>query len=102
MVIQVLSCRFCQSQNIIKHGRDKKGCQRFRCHDCQRTFRETPGSAAHSEDFKARVLAAYQERCSMRGISRIFGISRLTLAAWLKKSQSLTEAGADASTGSGE
>jgi transposase-like protein len=92
MVTQVLQCRYCQSQNIIKHGRDKNDRQRFRCHDCQRTFRETPGSAAHSEQFKARVLAAYQERCSMRGVSRIFGISRITLADWLKKSQSFAAA----------
>jgi transposase-like protein len=102
MVIHVLSCRFCQSQNIIKHGRDKNDRQRFRCRDCQRTFREAPGSAAHSEAFKARVLAAYQERCSMRGISRIFGISRITLANWLKKSQSSTETGTDTASRPGE
>lgn len=38
MVIGILLCRHCQSQNVIKHGRDKRGAQRFRCHDCRRTF----------------------------------------------------------------
>ena len=33
-----------------------------------------------------RILAAYRERPSMRGIARVFGISRNTLAKWLKKS----------------
>lgn len=81
MVIQVLHCRLCQSQNIIRHGKDKKERQRYLCHDCKRTFRETPQSSSHSEEFQQRVLAAYQERPSMRGVCRIFGIGRNTLTA---------------------
>ena len=86
MVVHVILCRHCQSQNVIRHGVDKKGRQRYRCHDCARTFRQNPGSAAHPEALKAQVLAAYQERPSMRGITRVFGISRDTLGKWLKKS----------------
>ncbi|MES2464224.1 MAG: hypothetical protein V4671_26980 [Armatimonadota bacterium] len=37
--------------------------------------------------FVAQVLATYQERASMRGVARLFKISRNTLAALLKKSQ---------------
>jgi transposase-like protein len=33
------------------------------------------------------VLAAYQERASMRGVARIFGISRNSLAELIKKSR---------------
>jgi transposase-like protein len=31
-------------------------------------------------------LRAYQERSSLRGIERTFGVSRYTVAEWLKKS----------------
>jgi hypothetical protein len=31
------------------------------------------------------MIAAYYERPSMRGIERIFGVGRHTLAAWLEK-----------------
>jgi transposase-like protein len=89
MVIQVLHCRHCQSQDIIRHGSDGNGTQRFLCHDCRRTFRENPGDRTHSPQFKARVLAAYQERCSMRGVCRLFGVGRNTLSGWIKKSQSV-------------
>jgi len=34
---------------------------------------------------KEIVLKAYQERSSMRGIERTFGVCRQTLSAWLKK-----------------
>jgi len=86
MVIQVLHCRHCDSQNVIRHGRDKAGRQRFLCHDCRRTFEEQAGRRAHTDEFKARALAAYQERCSMRGVCRLFGVGRNTLSGWIKKS----------------
>ncbi len=96
MVIELLLCRHCHSQNVIKHGRDKRGIQRFRCHDCRRTFHKAEDDRSYTADFRAQVLAAYQERASMRGIARVFGISRLTLAEWLKKSQVPAASGADA------
>lgn len=95
MVVQIVLCRHCQSQNVIRHGRVKE-VQRYRCHDCGRTFRQNPGSAAHPEGFKAQVLAAYQERPSMRGITRVFHVSRNTLGEWLKKSQGAAPAPGDA------
>jgi transposase-like protein len=39
----------------------------------------------YTEAFKEQVLAAYQERASMRGIARVFGISRNTLTRWLRE-----------------
>jgi transposase-like protein len=96
MVIRVLQCRHCQSQNVIRHGTDANGTQRYRCHDCRRTFREQPKSRTQPEEFQATVLAAYQERASMRGVCRLFRVGRNTLSEWLKKSQSLTATHTDA------
>ena len=87
MVTYILHCAHCDSTNLIRFGYQRNGKQRFYCQDCQRCCTQNPGSAAHDPAFKARVLAAYQERSSMRGICRIFGISRNTLAKWLKKSE---------------
>ncbi len=33
------------------------------------------------------MLAAYHERCSQRGVCRIFGIAKQTLTDWLKSEQ---------------
>ncbi len=95
MVIQILHCAHCQSQNVIRHGKDRADRQRYLCHDCGRTFQEPDGSRASREDLQARALAAYQERASMRGVCRLFGIGRNTLSGWLKKSQSVAAAYAD-------
>ncbi len=89
MVTYMVHCRHCGETNNIRHGHDTVGIQRFRCHDGGRTFRQQPGRRAYPEPQKAQILAAYHERCSMRGVSRVFGISRNTLSTWLKKSPEL-------------
>ena len=43
----------------------------------------------YSEERKAEVLRAYQERSSLQGLSRTFGITRKTITQWLKKLLSL-------------
>jgi predicted Zn finger-like uncharacterized protein len=93
MVIRtiVVSCPDCQSETVIRHGKDALNRQRYRCKACGRTFGDLPDTRGHSAEFKARVLAAYQERPSMRGVCRIFGISRNTLISWLKKSSPAVE-----------
>lgn len=45
------------------------------------------GSNAYPEERKAEILAAYHERGSMRAMTRIFGVNRNTVLAWLKKSR---------------
>ena len=84
MITQTLLCRLCNSSDLIRYGRTAAGYRRYRCKTCRRTFSDTPPSA-HTDAFKKRVLAAYQERASMRGIARTFKISRNTLAAWLRE-----------------
>jgi len=48
---------------------------------------------------KAEILAAYHERMSLRGIARVFSVSRNTISAWLKKSPDASSLGSDAAQG---
>ena len=79
------TCRRCNSANLVKNGHNQYGSQQFRCKDCGKSAVLNPKNSYTAAE-KERILAAYRERPSMRGIARIFGISRTTLAAWLKKS----------------
>jgi transposase-like protein len=81
MVTYALSCPACQSVDVIRHGRTSQH-QRYRCKECGLTFSDGP---KRPDDFKEMVLAAYQERSSMRGIARTFKISRNTLTKWLEE-----------------
>jgi transposase-like protein len=40
----------------------------------------------YDQDRNAEILRAYDERASLRGVSRIFGVSRHTVTSWLEKS----------------
>ncbi len=73
MITTTLLCPPCESAEVIRYGRAPHGKQRFRCGSCTRTFRENPSSGAYPEERKREILAAYQERASLRGLSRIFG-----------------------------
>jgi transposase-like protein len=80
------SCRHCHGDRAIRHGYTRKGKQRYRCHGCGRCFVENPASAAYEPARKEEILRAYNERASLRGLSRVFGVSRNTVTRWLEKS----------------
>jgi transposase-like protein len=80
----VVACPHCERpEGVVTFGSHRGGNPRYRCRDCGRTFCLNPGTTAHPPEFRAMVLRAYQERSSMRGICRTFGIGRNTLYAWL-------------------
>ena len=81
---KIHTCTKCHSIEIIKNGTDKNGKQKFHCAACNAWGTLEP-SIPYSEERKEEILRAYQERPSMRGIERIFGLVRQTLARWLKE-----------------
>ncbi len=60
-----------------------KGGQKFHCLDCAAYGMLEPQSRSYPEFIREFVLRTYRERASMRGIERIFGIARQTLARWI-------------------
>ena len=80
-------CMKCDSTNICKNGTDYKGTQKFHCLECDAYGTLESMGHAYPKWFKELVMRAYRERASMRGIERIFGIARQTLAHWLKQAE---------------
>jgi transposase-like protein len=80
----VYKCRNCGSQNIVKNGHNASGSQQYVCNDCRKRAVLEP-KRGYTEAQKEQIMSAYHERSSMRGVQRTFGVSRPTLAAWLKK-----------------
>jgi insertion element IS1 protein InsB len=77
-------CRDCQSINIVKNGHNRSGNQQYHCKDCGSRKVLEPNEG-YSEARIEEVLRAYQERSSLRGVARTFGIARQTITNWLKK-----------------
>lgn len=91
MVTRTVKCYHCDSENVKKNGKAPNGKQRYHCKNCNRASLDNP-DYGYSEARKDEILKAYQERSSMRGITRTFGVSRTTLGVWLKKSRDDTTA----------
>ncbi len=85
MVTITVLCQHCQSQNIIRFGLAPTGKQRYLCRDCGRRSRDNPTSNAYSDEERELILRAYDERSSLRGLSRTFGVARNTVTSWIKK-----------------
>ena len=80
-----LKCYHCGSDCLARNGLTQNGKQRYLCSDCGRTSRDRPQHNSYTEEERERILRAYHERSSLRGLSRTFGVSRQTVTAWLKK-----------------
>jgi transposase-like protein len=85
MVTITVPCPHCQSDALVCNGHAPNGKQLYRCRTCGRQSRENPTPHAYPQARREEVLHAYQERSSLRGLTRTFGVSRTTVSTWIKK-----------------
>ena len=87
MVTVTILCRHCGSDDIVRNGRAPNGKQKYRCRACKKQSRENPTPHAYPEERREEILRSYEERSSLRGLKRTFGVSRGTVIEWIKKRQ---------------
>jgi transposase-like protein len=87
MVTKVVYCSHCGSEEIVRNGKAPNGKQKYRCKMCKKQSRENPTPHAYPEERREEILRAYEERSSLRGIERTFGVSRTAVIEWVKKSR---------------
>jgi transposase-like protein len=75
-------CARCRNEKIRKYGHANNGAARARCRECEHPFILEPKGARYGAVFKEQVLRAYQDRMSMRGITRTFGVCYQTIIKW--------------------
>jgi transposase-like protein len=85
MITITLRCQHCQSERLVRNGLAPDGRQRYLCRDCGQRSREQPRSNAYTQEAREQILRAYDERSSLRGLSRTFAVSRNTVTGWIKK-----------------
>lgn len=79
-------CTACDSERIVKNGKNVCGHQQFRCRACGACRVLSPKSRETAPERKAEVLRAVAtERLSLRAAQRVFGVARNTISGWLQK-----------------
>ena len=80
---KVERCWNCNSENLVKNGHDN-GKQKYICKDCKK-YGRINATQRYTDENKEEIISAYNERMSLRGIQRQFGVARQTVANWIKK-----------------
>ena len=80
--IVTYKCVRCESIDLVKNGHDYKGAQKYHCKNCGR-YGTLQAQTGYSTRVREQVKGAVLERVSLRGIERIFGLSRRTVSRWL-------------------
>lgn len=74
-----MPCALCSHDKTYKHGKTSSGSQRYRCLNCKQTFTDTFDTIYYrrqvSQETVRIVLQSHCEGTSLRGISRISGLS---------------------------
>ena len=83
MILEPKICPRCQSQNRVKNGTTASGKQKIYGLDCK-AYRLLD-SSPYTEEKKEEILKAYQERASLTGWQRIYGVAPQTVINWIKK-----------------
>ncbi len=81
--ITMYLCPRCGSENLTKNGHNKGNSQQAHCKDCDAYFvleLKTP----HGAETQKTLLKTALERCSLRGLERIFAVARQTAAKWIE------------------
>jgi transposase-like protein len=50
--------------------------------------RDNPQPQGYPPEEREQILRAYEERSSLRGLTRTFGVARNTVSGWLKEKNS--------------
>jgi len=66
-------CRKCGSEHIVKNGSNGSGDPKYPCKNCG--FGGVLQTVRKSQEFEDMVVCASPQRCSARGLGRVFGAS---------------------------
>jgi len=85
-----------QQHNIIKYGKTKTGCQRYKCNTCGATFTETKGTIFYRrrtpEDEIVDTLALIAEGNRISSLVRAKGHKEDTIISWIREAGQHAEA----------
>jgi transposase-like protein len=84
--LQTRICPLCQGNNIVLHGKDRNGRQRFKCRGCRRSYNiltGTPMARARKPEKWGEYLVCMTEHMSVRKIvASGIGVHQVTAWRW--------------------
>ena len=85
MFKSVVACIHCESENVVKFGKNPADKQRLKCKDCGKTFQEKYSNNGAKPETKMMIVKMSINGSGIRDISRVLEISQVTVMETLKK-----------------
>jgi transposase-like protein len=101
MASVTVTCRYCNSDLVYKHGHAQSGEPRYRCRCCQRSFQISYRYEAHKQGTPAKIINMAMNGSGVRDTSRVLGVSVTTVIAHLKKIKARQSQSSAPSSGDG-
>jgi transposase-like protein len=83
--MKAIRCVVCESEQIVKNGRQSNGKQRLKCKECGKVFQSEYTYKGAEADTKFMIIKMSLNGSGIRDISRVLGISPNTVLSVLKK-----------------
>lgn len=89
-----IKCLYCKSEKIQKHGKSRKGAQRYICSDCGKHFNDLTGTLFHNRKFTIEemfYIIKESEYKSTNQIAKEIGRDYDDVLEFIRKMQSVAK-----------
>ncbi len=83
-----LKCYHCQSESLVRNEKPTTANHAICVTTVALVSRDNPQPKGYTQEQREQILRAYEERSSLRGLTRTFGVARNTVSTWLKEKNS--------------
>lgn len=78
-----MKCLRCQSEAVVKRGKNASGSQRYLCKACGRHFTPQPKLMGYPPDIRRQAVAMYVDGQNFRRIGRNLNVNYQSVANWV-------------------
>jgi len=86
-----ITCIHCESEDVVKTGKQSNGTPRCKCKKCKKTFQTQYISNGAKPETKLMIAKMSLNGSGIRDISRVLGVSQNTVLTTLKKLKAFLE-----------
>ena len=80
-----VKCPYCNTDEVVKYGKSKRGEQKYRCKACKKTFMLEYKNRAYEPGMKEKIIEMVMNGAGTRDTGRVLKISKNTVTNTLKK-----------------
>ena len=83
--IEIISCSYCNSEDLRKNGHSPNGTQRWYCKGCKKFFQREFSHRGRLTSVKEQIIEMTVNGSGIRDIARVLRISPHTVISEIKK-----------------